>query len=72
MATESELLLTRAAGPELLLFRLLLAAGLHAIGPAMPLLQSSASLQLELLQPIDLLSFPIEMRSRFVADVAQT
>ena len=68
----SELLLSRAAVLELLLYWLLLAAGLHRTGPVPPLLRSSASSQLEWLQPVDLLSFLLEKRCRFIVDVPPT
>jgi hypothetical protein len=62
-----------AAGSEcwLLLYWLLLAAGLHR-GLAPPLLRSSARSQLVRLQPVDLLSFLLERRRRFVVDVPPT
>jgi hypothetical protein len=60
-----------AAGSEWLLYWLLLAAGLHR-GLAPPLLRSSARSQLVQLQPVDLLSFLLERRRRFVKDVPPT
>jgi hypothetical protein len=62
-----------AAGSEcwLLLYWLLLAAGLHR-GLTPPLLHSSARSQLVRLQPVDLLSFLLERRRRFVLDVPPT
>jgi hypothetical protein len=56
-----------AAGSEWLLYWLLLAAGLHR-GLAPPLLHSSARSQLVRLRPVDLLSFLLERRRRFIKD----